>query len=285
MNRKFIAIAAAAVLCSSSLMIPAYAAELTEKNGKIYCVQEDGSYAVGWQKIEGKNYYFNENGEAVTKNSLIGKIRCDFGSDGVFKGKYTGWTTAGEKKFYYVDGIKRTGWYYYKDNWYYFNGSNGAMVTGTAEIDGITQVFSSDGIWQGKNEVDVARIYFNIGKKLSDEDYGGAYLDNNVIVIRSINDEKVSKAADSLKKYYPQIVVKSCRFSLKELESVREHLEDNMNKYDISAVGTYLMGNCVGITTEKINPELQEYIDSLDDESIVEISIGKITIVADVSGL
>lgn len=276
MNRKFIAAAASAVVFASALAIPAYASELVEKDGKIYCVLEDGSNATGWQKIDGKNYYFQENGEAVTKNSLIGKIRCDFGPDGVFQGRYTGWTTAGDKKFYYADGIKQTGWCYYKDNWYYFDVKNGAMVTGTVEIDGIKQTFSSEGVWEGKNEVSYSGANSYLGKKLSDDDHGGIYYDNEAVVVLCVNDENVRKVTDQLKKKYPQIILKPCRFSAKELESVRSHIDKMYKVYGINAWGTLTMENCVEVLTEQITPELQEYIDSLEDKSIIRVEIGKV---------
>lgn len=276
MNRKFISIAMAAAICVSALAIPAYASELTEKDGKIYCVQENGSYATGWQKINGKYYYFDKNGEAVTKNSVIGKVRCDFGPDGVFKGKYTGWTTAGGRKFYYADGIKQTGWYYYKDNWYYFDESDGSMVTGTVTIDGIEQTFSDKGIWEGKQEINFHIAIYNAGKIFSPDDYGGAYYDNETLVILSVNDENIRKIAGPLKKKYPQIVLKHCKFSAAELESVRSHIDKMHQTYEISGWGISTMENCVSVITEQVNSELQEYIDSLEDPSIVRIEIGKI---------
>jgi glucan-binding YG repeat protein len=39
-----------------------------------------------------------------------------------------------------------TGWLYYNDAWYYLE-SNGVMVTGPTEIDGVWNSFEENGTW------------------------------------------------------------------------------------------------------------------------------------------
>ena len=70
-----------------------------------YVIQK-GSKLTGWQKIDGKWYYYNSNGD-----------------------KTTGWQKV-SGKWYYLnsDGVMQTGWQKIKNKWYYFNAS-GVMQT------------------------------------------------------------------------------------------------------------------------------------------------------------
>lgn len=113
--------------CSAEeYMLPEYSSEgLRNIYGKLYYVQSDGSYYVGWKTIGSRKYFFGMDGSALTDNTVIGNVRYIFGSDGACGGKYTGW-------------VRKNGYrYYYK---------NGMYVTGVNKISGKTYTFGDNGI-------------------------------------------------------------------------------------------------------------------------------------------
>lgn len=113
--------------CSAEeYILPEYSSEgLRNIYGRLYYVQSDGSYYVGWKTIGSRKYFFGMDGSALTDNTVIGNVRYVFGSDGVCGGKYTGW-------------VRKNGYrYYYK---------NGMYVTGVNKISGKTYTFGDNGI-------------------------------------------------------------------------------------------------------------------------------------------
>ena len=125
--------------------------------------KEDGSFAIGWQQIDGESYYFNESGiiqcdqwidnhyvgsdGKMAKSQWINNRYVD--SNGVWQpntwinnGKWWyrhGDGTYAQNKFevingstYYfdADGYMVTGWQQIQSKWYYFN-ANGSMLTNT----------------------------------------------------------------------------------------------------------------------------------------------------------
>lgn len=107
-------------------MIPEYSSEgLRNIYGRLYYVQSDGSYYVGWKTIGSQKYFFGMDGAALTQNTVIGNVRYIFSENGLCGGRYTGWVRK--------DGYR----YYYK---------NGMYVTGVNKISGKTYTFSDNGI-------------------------------------------------------------------------------------------------------------------------------------------
>ena len=242
--KKMLALAAA-VLTMSCMPVNIYADKLTTKDGLRYVVSDSGED----------------------------------------KGLYTGWTknTKTSKRFYYIDGVKRKGWTYIydKNNWYYFDTSNGSLATGTVEIDGAEYTFASDGAWEGKTNIGSAKAYSTLKKKLSKNDYGGIYLDESSVVVLSVNDEKVQKAIDEVKKDFPQITLKHCKYSVNELESVYNYLGNKMDHYKIMGLSTDVMNNRILVQMEKSNKEFEEYIDSLKDSDIIYVEYGDFRLIDD----
>ncbi len=68
-------------------------------------------YKNGWNEIDNKQYYIKSDGTMITKSCKIGGIRYKFTSDGVCKGKYTGWTKSSKGRRYWKDGILITNRY------------------------------------------------------------------------------------------------------------------------------------------------------------------------------
>lgn len=102
----------------------------TEGDKIYYLTSADGSIARGQVTVDGAGYYFSEAGV-----------------------KTTGWITVGDQKFYYDpanNGILKTEWYSdAKGNFYFFDRTDGHMLTGEQVIDGTGYLFDANGIRQG----------------------------------------------------------------------------------------------------------------------------------------
>ncbi len=114
-------------LCSAEeYILPEYVKEgIRNIRGRLYYVQRDGSYYVGWKTVNGKKYFFGMDGAALTKNTVVGNVRYTFDINGVCTGKYTGWVTKNGYRYYY---------------------KNGRYVTGINKISGKIYNFNENGI-------------------------------------------------------------------------------------------------------------------------------------------
>ena len=154
LKRKFMK--AGACVLSAALIMGLYAgpafAEWVESRTGIWNYVQDGKNKTGWQLIEGKWYFFNEEGIMQT-----------------------GWLQY-EGKWYFlgVNGPMCSGWLRGTgvNEWYYF-GSDGDMVTGVAQINGKIYYFGTSD--SGKMETGSVRIDgINYKFDLNGEAYGTA---------------------------------------------------------------------------------------------------------------
>ncbi len=101
----------------------------TDPAGTYYLSPADGSIARGQCQIDGGDYYFTAEGL-----------------------KTTGWVTVGERRFYYDpagDGIMKREWLSDdKGNFYYFDKTDGHMLTGAQVVDNVEYLFTAEGIRQ-----------------------------------------------------------------------------------------------------------------------------------------
>lgn len=107
----------------------------------------DGSYeSNGFRNIDGKDYYFDENGYMKADEFVQGKW---FDHSGEASGEYQ-WTKDGNNwQYENNDGSKVKGnWAIIDGKWYYFD-DDGNMVTGQVTIGGKSYSFGSDGSWLG----------------------------------------------------------------------------------------------------------------------------------------
>ncbi|MBR3325500.1 MAG: hypothetical protein IKG14_05610 [Clostridia bacterium] len=99
----------------------------TSVSGKQYYLDTiTGEVAIGLKEIDGKSYFFNENGIMQ-------------------KGKFI---NIGGKLYYFgaqSGTLQKTGWYEKNGKKYYLDEQTGEVYTGTRVIDGKTYVFDSDG--------------------------------------------------------------------------------------------------------------------------------------------
>ena len=151
-----------------------------------YYYGDDGVAVTGWQKINGKWYYFDENSddpwmyyndeEDNAAYPIDGKLYY-FSSDGDM---LTGWCSDGTHRMLargngslYADE-----WYQEDDDWYYFNG-RGEMIVDAEnyEINGISYSFDSTGIC--KNPYASAEKHVGWYKKSSDDGYDWYYYNSD----------------------------------------------------------------------------------------------------------
>jgi len=120
--------------------------KLTKIKDKIYFIEANGKYAVGWQTVDGKQYYFRQDGSAVVKNTVINGIRYRFDENGVCKGKYSGWVKKSDKYYYYKNGeIKKNCWLKVNGKRTYYLTSDGSMAVGNIKISGKAYSFDKNG--------------------------------------------------------------------------------------------------------------------------------------------
>ena len=116
-----------------------------------------GEMDTGWQKIDGKKYYFGIDGILQTGWKQIDKKWYFLGKDGIMR---TGWQKVGKWYFFGTDGIMKTGWQKYSGKWYLL-GSDGAMKTGWQKVGKSWYYLGTDGIMRsGWQKVGKSWYYF-----------------------------------------------------------------------------------------------------------------------------
>ena len=144
-----------------------------EINGKTYYFDSEGKMLLRWKRIDGKKYLFDPSDghmhtgwEWVSEKNAWYYLSPDTGY------LLEGWQFIGGKWYYLtpVDYYAKTGWQLIGGKWYFFDKSgcdmktgwltdggktyylnkDGAMVTGTQNIDGRTYTFNSSGALVGQ---------------------------------------------------------------------------------------------------------------------------------------
>ena len=117
-----------------------------------YLTPGTGTMATGWAKSDGLWYYFASSGAMRTGWLSKGKAWYFLKNSGAMA---EGWQKVSGTWYYLApgSGAMRTGWLDLKGTWYYLDGS-GAMATGRRTINGQAHIFSSGGVWQGRDSVE-----------------------------------------------------------------------------------------------------------------------------------
>lgn len=153
---------------------------VTDENGKTYYYDENGNALTGLNEIEGDTYLFAKNGALKNGWFTVDGIRMFF--DLETGKKQTGWVTYMDGTYYadsekgklsglneidgktYIfndDGILYNGWFEYHGNKYYSDIQNG-IYTGECTIDGILYIFSSKGkLRSGWQNVNGLRLFYD----------------------------------------------------------------------------------------------------------------------------
>jgi GH25 family lysozyme M1 (1,4-beta-N-acetylmuramidase) len=107
-----------------------------------YLDAPEGPYRTGWQTIDGRTYYFTQDGNMLTGWQYLDGKNCYFGRNGIIR---TGWQDIdGGRYFFGEDGDLKTGWQTMDGITYWF-GTGGAMQTGWQTIEGQRYCFGADG--------------------------------------------------------------------------------------------------------------------------------------------
>lgn len=102
----------------------------------------EGPYRTGWQTIDGRTYYFTQDGNMLTGWQYLDGKNCYLGRNGLLR---TGWQDIdGGRYFFGEDGDLKTGLQTIDGTTYWF-GTSGAMQTGWQIIDGQRYCFDHDG--------------------------------------------------------------------------------------------------------------------------------------------
>lgn len=117
-------------------------------NGERYYLDQAGSLVRGWYTDETGTYYlFPEDGRMAKGQCATAEGEYYFTAEGK---KTTGWVVIGEQKFYYDsanNGMLKREWL--SDdagNYYFFDRTDGHMLTGPQIIDDAEYLFSAEGI-------------------------------------------------------------------------------------------------------------------------------------------
>ena len=112
-------------------------------DGKWYYYDSNGAKTTGWQKVSGKWYYMNKDGIMLTGWQKINGKWYYMNTSGVM---LTGWQKINGKWYYMnTSGAMLTGWQKIGGKWYYMNGS-GAMLTGWQKIGGKWYYMNGSGV-------------------------------------------------------------------------------------------------------------------------------------------
>ncbi|MGL6107369.1 L,D-transpeptidase [Romboutsia sp.] len=128
-------------------------------NGKKYYYNEQGKKVTGWQVINKNKYYFNKEGVMQTNWQVINKNKYYFNKEGAMQ---TNWQVINKNKYYFnKEGVMQTNWQVINKNKYYFN-KEGAMQTGWQVINKNKYYFNKEGAMQtGWQVINKNKYYFN----------------------------------------------------------------------------------------------------------------------------
>ncbi len=110
----------------------------------------------GWQQLDGKWYYFNQNGIRVAGWVKDGGSWYFLSSDGVMQ---TGWVYSNGNWYYLkASGAMATGWQHVGGKWYYLK-ANGAMATGWLKDGGKWYYLNTSGAMRTADLTYKGKVY------------------------------------------------------------------------------------------------------------------------------
>ncbi len=128
-------------------------------SGKTYYFDKNGVMQTGWQKSGSKWYYCGADGAALTGWQKMNAKWYYFNTDGSMR---TGWLQDGSKWYYFnTDGVMQTGWQKINNKWYFLN-TDGAMLTGWQKLNAKWYYLGGDGVMKtGWQKISDNWYFFN----------------------------------------------------------------------------------------------------------------------------
>lgn len=164
---------AAASAIETSNPQTADAATTWQQSGNRWWYQKDDSYSVGWDKINGSWYYFDNSGWMQTGWQKVGGSWYYLNLSGAMA---TGWKSV-NGVWYYLNssGVMMTGWQKIGGTWYYLN-SSGAMATGWKQLGGTWYYLNPSGAMvTGWNKVGNDWYYHDASGAMQSNKWVGDY--------------------------------------------------------------------------------------------------------------
>ena len=130
-----------------------------KQDAKWYYLDFAGERETGWIDDDGKRYYLDDSGVMVTGWQTIDQTEYHFDDSGSLS---SGWVLS-DDKYYYIDesGTKHTGWLIDNDKYYYLD-ETGIMKTGWIQDQGIWYYLNDDGAMvNGWQTIDNKTYYFD----------------------------------------------------------------------------------------------------------------------------
>lgn len=130
-------------------------------DGRWYYFDENGRPCTGWKLLDGKWYYLDKKGAMLTGWQYIGGCWYYMNHSGAMQ---TGWQSIGGVWYYLSNsGAMQTGWQKIDGKWYYFD-ANGVMLNGVTETT--FGWYNARGVWYyfNKNGMPVVNWQFIKGK-------------------------------------------------------------------------------------------------------------------------
>ena len=140
-----------------------YAKGLTEINGKQYFFDEDGVLAVGqWVELSGTRYYASEDGSFLTGKQNVEGTDVYFDQSGAERAD--GWFCQEGSWYYICSGRLQTGWLSFRGNWYYLDADGRMLASEWVENGGKWYYLKESGKMAVSEWVQWKDHWYHVGK-------------------------------------------------------------------------------------------------------------------------
>lgn len=219
--------------------------------------------------VDGIMYRYSDSGESKGAYTGFGRtnkgIRC-YKNGLPYKSKHIK-TSSGKRYLTDDNGYLTIGWKHLNDGWHgwHWFSEKGVEAIGDTEVLGVVYFFDKNGMWwsYGTEYTYFDEFFKNL---IPQEYYGGFIIDKDTLVIKTTDVESIKSLIPA---FYPIINIEECKFTLKQLESTAEII----NNHDFHTSGKWvevkLEQNYVLVEFDELNDSILDFIDSLEYKECV----------------